>query len=104
MAEIERFKVEENEQWGNWIQKIPTIKFNPEWDVKIIPPFAGAFARFTIDYNGRYTSVYLDCNDSLGCVGEPYWEVYPVGDDVGRCLMNNVDELMLLIKQSLMME
>lgn len=104
MVEIDRYKIEQIENWRDYIHKIPSLKFNPDWEVKIIPPFGGAMARFTIDFNGNHASVYLDCNDSLGCVGVPYWEVYPVGDDVGRCLMNETDELMSLINESLSRE
>lgn len=101
MAEIERYKIENQEKWRDYIKTIPAIKFNPEWGIKVIPPFGGAFARFIVEFNGKTASIYLDCNDSLGCMGEPYWEVYPVGDDVGRCLMAETDELLSLINESL---
>ena len=60
------------------IAKIPPIRFNPEWDVRIIPPFGGALMRFTVDYNGKHISVYCDFFEILGSFGgEPYWEMYP---------------------------
>ena len=59
------------------IPKIPTIKFKGEWDVKIIPPFCMADARFIVYKGDKSVSIYLDMFDNLGCFGEPYWEIYP---------------------------
>ncbi|MEM6483814.1 MAG: hypothetical protein AAF662_02350, partial [Pseudomonadota bacterium] len=80
-----------------WMNEIPDITFDEGWRIRVIPPFAGAVARFRVN---EHTSVYLDCYDDLGCVGQPYWEVHPVDGDVGRALMNEVDELLDLIRQS----
>ena len=56
---------------------IPAIRFKPEWDVRIIPPFGGAMMRFTVDHGGKHISVYCDFFDALGLFGAPYWEMYP---------------------------
>lgn len=84
-----------------WAKKIPTIQFPADWRVGIIPPFGGAMIRFKVATNtDRYISVYLDCYDNLGCVGEPYWEIYPYKEDCKRFLMNEVDELIQGIKEA----
>ena len=101
MANIERYKIEDAEGWREWGDKIPALQFDPEWMVKIIPPFTGAMVRFMVRSGDKTASVYLDCHDSLGCMGEPYWEVYPIDGDTGRCLMAETDELMALIRQSI---
>ena len=84
-------------EWSKWRGEIPSIKFKQEWEVRIIPPFAGAIVRFVVDG----VSVYLDCYDILGCFGEPYWEIYPYEGDTYRCKMNNVDELLEAIQHSI---
>lgn len=42
------------------------------------PSFCNAFWRITCTKNNykKKVSIYLDIDDSLGDVGEPYWEVY----------------------------
>ena len=82
-----------------WIGKIPVIKFPPQWEVQIIPPFGGALVRFRIN---DMVSVYLDGYDLLGIEGEPYWEVYPHEGDVFRCDMNDVDGLLKAINESIL--
>jgi len=96
----QRYDVERDEKWREWIKKIPAIQFKPEWRVKVIPPFGGAMARFLVEHNGLTTSVYLDVYETLGCHERPYWEVYPVGDDTGRVAMEDVDGLVRLIEES----
>lgn len=101
MADLDRYRIESEESWREWIDKIPFIPFDAEWKVKVIPPFGGAIARFLVDKNGKETtSVYLDVNDSLGYMGKPYWEVFPVDGDTGRCLMNDIDSLLDLIRSA----
>lgn len=55
------------------MNKIPSLQFKSEWDVRVLPNFMGSFARFMI--NG-HVSVYLDFYDRLAYVGKPYWEVH----------------------------
>ena len=98
---MERYDLERKEEWKKWVKEIPAIEFKSDWKVKIIPPFAGAIVRFYIDKGDKHISVYLDCFDNLGCVGEPYWEIFPYKDDVARILMNDVDELVSLISEVL---
>ena len=97
---INRYKVEEQDDFRGWVNKMPYIKFPNSWEVKVIPPFGGAVVRFQVKKpSGDWKSVYLDCYDRLGYMGYPYWEVYPVDGDVRRCEMNDVDELLKLIKR-----
>jgi len=81
-----------------WIKKTPHIKFPTGWEVQIIPPFSGALIRFRVN---DVVSVYLDVYDLLGFEGEPYWEICPHKGDVYRCAMNNVDDLIKSIQESL---
>lgn len=101
MANVERYTIEENEQWHKWVKEVPPIKFDPEWAVKIIPPFGGAMARFLVEANGNRVSVYLDVNGSLGFMQEPYWEVYPVDGNTARCVMADTSELIRYIYKGL---
>lgn len=101
-SRAERWRMEDDEQWGEWIDHIPYINFPPEWQVKVIPPFCGAMARFWIKSGDGNISVYLDTYSRLGYWdGGPYWEVYPLRDDVGRCDMDDVPELLRMIQESL---
>ncbi len=95
---MERFKIEEQDQWRESIEKIPFLKFPADWQVQVIPPFAGAMARFRVRLpSGKEKSVYLDFYDRLGYCGFPYWEVYPYDGDVGRCAINETEELLRVI-------
>jgi hypothetical protein len=95
---IDRYTIEKQQGWRDEIAQIPWIKFPADWDVKIIPPFGDAVVRFQIRLpSGATKSIYLDSRDSLGYVGEPYWEVYPYQNDTGRCLIGEVDKLLQLI-------
>lgn len=108
-ADVER--IYEYRKWGS---EIPYLEFPDSVLVKPIPPFGGAVARLNVQskYNDKtYVSIYLDCYDALGCVGEPYWEVYPYplkDDDTGeeyedcyRCLMNEGEELVKAVMKSI---
>lgn len=98
---VSRCILEGNEKWREWVKEIPYIRFPSEWDVKIIPPFGGAMARFLIKTGTKEISVYLDCHGSLGAFETPYWEVYPYNDDTYRCHMNETDELIKAIGEAL---
>ena len=102
MEQVDRYKAaaefDREFETREWIKKIPYIKFPADWEVQIVPPFSGAIARFGIN---NKVSVYLDGYDILALVGEPYWEVYPHKGDVYRCAMNDVDDLIMAIQESL---
>jgi hypothetical protein len=101
MDYISRAKVEQEEEWREWIDKIPPLKFKRNWTVRVIPPFAGAIARFIVETEKGRVSVYLDCYEKLGYFGEPYWEIYPYNGDVYRVKMASADELISAISKSL---
>lgn len=90
--------IESQEKWLLWLDKIPYLNFPSTWQVKVIPPFAGAMIRFFVRTHrmpeDRRVSVYLDCDNKLGVSDGPYWEVYPLRDDVFRCTMKNTEALM----------
>jgi len=99
-----RYDIERKEDWRTWTKRIPSLPINKlpqDCEIKIIPPFSGAMARFNIVRgNDVFISVYLDVFSRLGDCPAPYWEVYPVGDDVGRVGMNDIDGLIKMINES----
>lgn len=84
-----------------WITAIPAIKFNPKWQVRIIPPMGGAVVRFLVLFGGKQVSVYLDCYKALGACDHPYWEAYPINDDTGRFDIHDIDSLIESINKEL---
>jgi hypothetical protein len=98
-----RLNVERDQNWMGEINNIPFIKFPPDWKIKVIPPFGDASVRFQVLLpDGRQKSVYLDTRNSLGFFWEneklePYWEVYPVRGDTGRCQQWDTIRLLDLI-------
>ena len=96
-----RLRVEIDEDWHGLVDKIPAIKFDQEWEVKIIPPFGGAIARFQVrkSPDEEPMSVYLDFFERLGYFsGDPYWEVYPIDGDVARFQLNDTSSLIDAIR------
>jgi len=91
--ELRRFRIEDEEKWREIIEDIPALNFKKEWNVRIIPPFSGAMARFWIDYNNKWVSVYLDWYGRLGVMDQPYYEVYD-GENTIRYLLNETDKMM----------
>lgn len=87
-------KMEEAFGWRKWINEIPYLKFPESWEVKAVPPFSGAIIRYHIRRGDAFVSVYLDCYDRLGHMGEPYWEIHPYYDDCMRYLMAETDQLL----------
>lgn len=82
---------------------IPWLSFPKGYSIRVIFPFGGAAARFQVCKTGKpknSVSVYLDTREMLGYFGAPYWEAYPIGDDVARFAMSDVDSLIkAIIKQ-----
>jgi hypothetical protein len=95
------YEVERIMEYHKWCGEIPHIKFPSDWEVQIIPPFAGAVVRFKIRKDDASVSIYLDCYDRLGCYGEPYWEVYPYHGDTYRCDMADTNSLLRAIAESI---
>jgi hypothetical protein len=97
----QRTELETSDEWRRWAETTPFIQFPPEWQVRIVPPYGGAIARFYVRYGDNQASVYLDCYNRLGYFGAPYWEVYPIDNDTARVPMEDVPGLLELIRQSL---
>jgi len=98
---LKRYTIENQEDWYGWIDNIPFIRFDPDWDVQVIPPFSGAMVRFRVKQGDHIVSVYLDCNQQLGYWDGPYWEAYPVDDDIWRVGIDDVDGLLDAIRRGL---
>ena len=101
MLDTRRCDIEAKEEWREWIDKIPFITFPSDWKIKVIPPFGGAIARFQVRKDEKQVSVYLDCYNALGYFDGPYWEIYPYQEDIGRTGINNTEELLQMIQESL---
>lgn len=95
------YKYDQIMETRKWSQMIPYLQFPNDWLVKIIPPFGGATIRFLVKKDIASVSIYLDCYSNLGCMDEPYWEIYPYEDDTFRCPLNESETLLNAIKQSL---
>lgn len=101
-----RSNVEHVEKWREWCDKIPALQFDSDWNVKIIPPFGGAMARFTAKKADKHVSVYLDVFSELGAMYDeagnpiPYYEVYD-GENTPRFYLNETDEMMNYIREVL---
>jgi hypothetical protein len=76
-----RYDVERLENWRGVIDEMPFLTFPKGWEIQVIPPFAGAVARFVVRKGEARVSVYADFYERLGCWAEPHWEIYPDADD-----------------------
>lgn len=99
-------KYEALQEHRKWMREIPVLHFEKEWDVRIIPPFAGAVIRFTVDYNSKHVSVYFDGYSELGYMEDengkpiPYFEYYD-GEECYRYYMHETERMMEDIKNFL---
>jgi hypothetical protein len=94
---VQRAQVERAEDWRGLTERVPFFQLPPGYAIAVIPPFHGAVARFHIRRpDGVVKSIYLDAFQRLGFWpdGGPYWEVYPVDGDVGRCHIYDTDMLL----------
>lgn len=98
---LERSVIESKEEWrSKWVKEIPYLHFDADWEVKIIPPFAGALARFIVKKGDKTVSVYFDGYSQLGWMYDendnpiPYFEIYPYHDDVKRYYIDETEEML----------
>lgn len=101
---LARQAVETKYEWKRWCKELPFINFPADWEVKIIPPFSGAITRFIIRHKERpnkTVSVYFDGYAELGVMNQPYFEAYPIGPDVGRYYMDEVELMLKEIEEEL---
>ena len=100
------FDYERIQEHDRWRREIPALHFEKEWNVKIIPPFAGAVIRFWISYNNKHVSVYFDAYSQLGYMVDesdkpiPYFEYYD-GEECYRYYMHETEQMMEDIKNFL---
>lgn len=87
------------------LEAYPYLSFPPTWEVSIIPQYPYAEIRFLVRKRGGKNagiSVYFDATDSLGCMGQPYWEMYPYCDgDTRRFLLGEEKQLLNAIRYAL---
>jgi len=100
---LKRANVERDEDWRGASAAAADLTFQSNWKVRIIPPWAGAMARFVVSKGHKKVSVYFDTDDRLGIMGKkPYYEIYPAADgDTARFTPDEADEMMLAIRKSL---
>jgi len=86
-----------------WSALIPPLAFPIDWQIHMVPPFAGAIIRFAVAKEDKYASIYLDGYDMLGIMEKPYWEVFTPNSDnfPQRCPMEEWDTLIELISKAL---
>jgi hypothetical protein len=96
---MERLNQERRDDWRALAFDLPYFSLPEGWKICVTPPFGGASARFRVmpPHTTETVSVFLDSTDALGLVGETYWEVHPVDDDVERFLKDEIDDLMACI-------
>jgi len=78
-----RRTVEKGERWREIMDSIPALSFPADAKVKIIPPFSGAVARFTVERGNAFVSIFADFHDVLTTAGEPVRSMYSRGQTDG---------------------
>jgi len=97
----EREVYEQTTKWRGRAQEVPYLKFPESWEVRITPPFGRADARFSVKSGKATVSVYLDFDGNLGYMDQPYWEIHPLDGDCARYYLNETDDLLAGIAQSI---
>lgn len=91
-SKLEEALLGKREEGTSLIRDMPWITLPPGYSFKVTFPFCGAAARFRVcktDDPENDISVYFDTKDVLGYFGAPYWEAYPIGDDVQRFVLDD---------------
>ena len=90
-------------EYKKWMDEIPFVELPEGYLFKPIPNFCGSVVRFLAKKkdSDKTVSIYLDCYDTLGLVGQPYWEVFPVDGDTVRFYIDEVDKLSQAIVEAL---
>lgn len=78
---VDRVQIECEQEWDRVRDELPWFSFPAHLQVKVIPPFMGALARFLVKNpeTGDLASVYYDEWGMLGA-DKQYWEVYVHGE------------------------
>ena len=93
--EAKRYSLEHDEQWDKYHNHMPFISLRSGYQFRVMPPHGGALMRFAIEYEGTSFSIYFDPFERLGIYGSPYYEVYPINDDVYRS--EDINDIMMQI-------
>ena len=104
----DRAKVENNERWEYWREKIPAMVFPSHWQIRVPPPWGFVLTRLWVDPVGIVVNpraptvcVYLDVYDPTFSEGGPFWEIHPSPDEdddgCWRCGIDEVDKLLAAI-------
>jgi hypothetical protein len=98
-----RHDIERVENWRKIAGEMPYMRFPKDWEVSVIPPFAGAVARFWVRKGAGEVSIYADYYERLGCWNEPHWEIYPDadGDNARFSIATETEEMLAAIGKSL---
>lgn len=91
----DRTAIEHDEHWSDFYNHMPFIYLRFGYQFRVMPPFGGALMRFAISYEGTSFSIYFDPFERLGLYGSPYYEVYPLNDDVYRS--EDINDIMMQI-------
>ena len=92
-------QAENIQHYRKWCKELPALHFEKEWDVMILPPYAGAIIRFVIRYKDKAISVFFDANSRLGYMYDeneepiPYYEMYD-GEDIHRYYLGEHEQMM----------
>lgn len=57
------------ELWSYWIKNLPFLKFDSDWEVKIIPPYVDAIISFVVRKDSKQVTVYFNI------LKEPHWQM-----------------------------
>lgn len=91
----------QSKNWRDYAFRMPYLKFDPDWEVAITPPFGNADARFRVKKGNAVVSIYCDFDSNLGCMDEPYWEIHPIDGDCARYMLHDTEDLMQGIRSSI---
>jgi len=83
---------------ANLAMKIPELNFDSSWCVRILPPHTGKFIKFMVCKGDKYCIVSLDVSNNLDWQKKAYWWVLSYTYDECEIAMENVEELMNIIK------
>ena len=100
--DLERCILDYKKVHGNYF--VPYLNLPNDCEMMFTPTYL-AQARFMIRRKANpsvVASVYLDIFDNLGCIGEPYWEVWSERiNETWRYVMKDVDALMVKVVEIL---
>lgn len=86
----------------DWSKKMPKLRFPPEWEVCIQPPWALVDVRFVVWEGPHRVSVLFEIDDIPGNSNITGWKVWPMADnEEERLWPDDAEGLMDAIRRSL---